>query len=459
MKSQQRGGVGRRLNDRTNHRLVVSPEGDRNLVRLEDARRDARIESRHGSPFREETERALDLHLCNLCIGGRCDTGNQVARKKPQRDLVRGVKHDRVARDQSLGYCGRHGGRDRVSDLQRLHRDRFQSAGRDFTLVRMIATHPASRPHRFGPCRKMDESAVHRNMNEDEHLDDLARGALDAAVGLGRELGLELSAPRILSNEQNLLVHLWPSPVVARVATRIAWSRPDPAAWLSREVAVATYAARNGGPVVPPTDLVDPGPHRVQGYDMSLWTYVDAGGELAAEAEVGEALGRLHRSLEGFPSLSLPEDLPVHAQIRNGLAALERESVIDRQTLDELRAMHQRYSGELAGFQGTRGVIHGDAHPWNLLRTDAGWRWTDMEETGSGPQEFDLAVLVSKVDDPRAALDAYASTMGRAAVELEILAPFQRIRELESVVWGLGMSVTDPSYREDAKARLDRLLQ
>jgi Ser/Thr protein kinase RdoA (MazF antagonist) len=305
----------------------------------------------------------------------------------------------------------------------------------------------------------MEESAFHRNMNDDEHLDDLARGALEAAVGLGRGLGLEVSTPRILSNEQNLLVQLWPSPVVARVATRIAWSRPDPAAWLSREVAVATYAARNGGPVVPPTDLVDPGPHHVQGHDMSLWTYVDADSELAAEAEVGEALGRLHRSLEGFPLHSLPEDLPVHAQIRNGLAALERENVIDSQTLEKLRAMHKRYSGELVGFEGTREVIHGDAHPWNLLRTDAGWRWIDMEEAGSGPQEFDLAVLASKVDDPRGALDAYASTVGRAAVELEILAPFQRIRELESVVWGLGMGVTDPSYREDAQARLDRLLQ
>ena len=296
-------------------------------------------------------------------------------------------------------------------------------------------------------------------MNEELRLDDLSRGALEAAEALGRELGLELGAPRVLANDQNLLVHLWPSAVVARVATRIAWSRPDPAAWLSRELAVATHAARNGGPVVPPTDLVDPGPHRMAGYDMSLWAYVDASGELASEAEVGEALGRLHRSFEGFPLPSLPKDLPVHAQIRNGLTALERESVIDGKTLGTLRSMHERYSEELAGIKGTHGVIHGDAHPWNLLKTDAGWRWIDMEETGSGPQEFDLAVLASKVDDPHSALDAYASTMGRAVVDLEALAPFQRIRELESVVWALGMGVTDPSYRKDANARLDRLLQ
>jgi Ser/Thr protein kinase RdoA (MazF antagonist) len=200
----------------------------------------------------------------------------------------------------------------------------------------------------------------------DQPLDPLARGVLHAALAVAREQGIQVLRPRVLSNEQNLLVHLAPAPVVARVATRIAWSRPDPAAWLAREVAVATYAAGNGGPVVPPTPLADPGPHRADGYSLTLWTYVRAGEELASEAEVGEALARLHLSLSDFPGTELPDRLPVHAQIENGLSALEREEVVDPPTIRALRARHEELSSELSGAQGTDGVLHGDAHPWNL---------------------------------------------------------------------------------------------
>jgi Ser/Thr protein kinase RdoA (MazF antagonist) len=290
-------------------------------------------------------------------------------------------------------------------------------------------------------------------------LDTLALGAVAAAIAVGRELGLEVSGPRVLANDQNLLLQLTPDPVVARVATRIAWSRPDPAAWLAREVAVASHAARNGGPVVPPTDLVEPGPHTRNGYALTLWTYVDTDEKLASEAEVGEALGQLHLSLIDFPRSALPDRLPVHAQIENGLAALTRDQIVDAGILKRLSAMHRQLSLELDLVNGTEGVIHGDAHPWNLLHTNAGWRWIDMEETGFGAQEFDLAVLASKVDDPTAALASYASTMGSAVAPAGMLAPFHRIRELETVVWGLGMAVTDASFRDTAEDRLRRLLE
>jgi Ser/Thr protein kinase RdoA (MazF antagonist) len=295
-------------------------------------------------------------------------------------------------------------------------------------------------------------------MNTQQKPDVIARGAFDAAIQVAREHGIEATQPRVLSDEQNLLLHLAPAPVVARVATRIAWSRPDPVAWLARELAVVAHAARNGGPVVPPTRLMDPGPHHRDGYDMSFWTYAPSTDRLASEAEVGEALARLHRSLHDYPVASLPDRLPVHAQIENGLAALAREHVEDDETLGALRVMHEQLSAALARIDGTNGVIHGDAHPWNLLLTDGEWRWIDLEETGFGPREFDLAVLATKVDDPDAAMSGYATTMGSPAPDPAALLPFQRIRELESVIWELGMAVTDPSYRDGARERLERLL-
>jgi hypothetical protein len=80
-----------------------------------------------------------------------------------------------------------------------------------------------------------------------------------AAVRLAQRLGLPHHEPLILSNRGNLLVHLAPAPVVARVATLTARSRRDPVAWLAREVAVAGYVASHDGPVVAPAE--EAGPH------------------------------------------------------------------------------------------------------------------------------------------------------------------------------------------------------
>ena len=295
-------------------------------------------------------------------------------------------------------------------------------------------------------------------MTGSKSLDALSQGALVAALRVAHEQEIRVDQPRVLSDEQNLIVHLSPSPVVARVATRIAWSRPDPAAWLAREVSVAAHVAKNGGPVVPPTPLADPGPHRRDGYDLTLWTHVPSGGETASEARVGEALAELHLCFRDYAG-SLPDRLPVHAQIENGLRALEREAILDAETIAALKALHYELSLELAGVRGTDGVLHGDAHPWNLLRTKGRWLWIDLEETGFGPQEFDLAVLASKVQDVDAALSGYASTVGRSVASRDALAPFQRIRDLGTVVWALGMAFLDPGgYREYAQKGLDQLL-
>lgn len=210
--------------------------------------------------------------------------------------------------------------------------------------------------------------------------------------------------------------------------------------------------------MVPPADLVDPGPHSDSGFDMTLWTFVRSSSDLAPEAVVGESLALLHLSLRDFPADRLPRELPVHAQIENGLSALRRQAIVDADTFGLLARLHEELSAVLAGIEGASGVIHGDAHPWNLLSTDAGWRWIDMEETGLGPQEFDLAVLASKVDNAEAALARYASVMGRPPTEERQLGPFQRIRELETVVWGLGMAATDPKYEKIARDRLARLV-
>ena len=292
----------------------------------------------------------------------------------------------------------------------------------------------------------------------------MTRAGLAAAVRVAREQGLPGDDPEVLSSRGNVIVHLRPAPVVARVATLTAWTRSDPLRWLAREVAVAGYAAGQGGPAVAPTALADPGPHRMDGLAVSLWTWVPPSPARPQPAEVGEALARLHLAAAGFPG-ELPLLSPLRALITEGLAALEREQAAAPAVLAALRERHDAILAELNGVTGPVLVLHGDAHAGNLLPADGarpgpGWLWIDLEETCRGPRAFDLAVLADHQGaDAGATLAAYAAVTGEPLPEPEVLALFTRARRLEGAVWTLGMAYQYPArYREPARFLLADVL-
>ena len=292
----------------------------------------------------------------------------------------------------------------------------------------------------------------------------MTHAGLAAAVGVAREQRLPGDDPEVLSSRGNVIVHLRPAPVVARVATLTAWTRSDPLRWLAREVAVAGYAAGQGGPAVAPTALADPGPHRMDGLAVSLWTWVPPSPARPQPAEVGEALARLHLAAAGFPG-ELPLLSPLRALITEGLAALEREQAAAPAVLAALRERHDAILAELDGVTGPVLVLHGDAHAGNLLPADGarpgpGWLWIDLEETCRGPRAFDLAVLADHQGaDAGATLAAYAAVTGEPLPEPEVLALFTRARRLEGAVWTLGMAYQYPArYREPARFLLADVL-
>ena len=292
----------------------------------------------------------------------------------------------------------------------------------------------------------------------------MTRAGLAAAVRVAREHGLPGDDPEVLSSRGNVIVHLRPAPVVARVATLTAWTRSDPLRWLAREVAVAGYAAGQGGPAVAPTALADPGPHRMDGLAVSLWTWVPPSPARPQPAEVGEALARLHLAAAGFPG-ELPLLSPLRALITEGLAALEREQAAAPAVLAALRERHDAILAELDGVTGPVLVLHGDAHAGNLMlaggaRPGPGWLWIDLEETCRGPRAFDLAVLADHQGaDAGATLAAYAAVTGEPLPEPEVLALFTRARRLEGAVWTLGMAYQYPArYREPARFLLADVL-
>jgi hypothetical protein len=95
-----------------------------------------------------------------------------------------------------------------------------------------------------------------------------------AAQAAAREHGVACDEAVRIAAGSNVLVHLKPAPVVARVMTGTAVVHDDAEQWLAREVAVGAFLAERTDPVVPPSDILPPRPHEQDGLWMTQWKFV-----------------------------------------------------------------------------------------------------------------------------------------------------------------------------------------
>ena len=105
--------------------------------------------------------------------------------------------------------------------------------------------------------------------------------AAEAAVKVAARLGVRCTDPVILADGANVIVYLSPAPVVAKVAASTPAVRPEPAAWLQRELDVTRFLAGRGAPVVAPSPEVPATVYHGDGQVMSFWQYVDSSGGAA----------------------------------------------------------------------------------------------------------------------------------------------------------------------------------
>lgn len=222
----------------------------------------------------------------------------------------------------------------------------------------------------------------------------MSESAVRAAVEVAAEHGLRSDDPIVLRDAWHVLVHLRPLPLVARVSSGRPYPEGPPEEGVVCELEVASHAARVGAPVVPPSGLLDPGPHRHGGHVVTFWQYVAAKREVEPVA-AGEGLRAIHEALVDYegelPSLHT-DDL---ARITDSL-----EPSADVELLREVGLREPT---------GRTQALHGDAHLANCL---PGPLWHDFETACRGPRELDLAALalsarVRADDASRIALAAY----------------------------------------------------
>jgi hypothetical protein len=207
--------------------------------------------------------------------------------------------------------------------------------------------------------------------------------AVDAAVSLAAAHGVRVTDPVVLLDGSNLLLHLRPAPIVARVPAVTARFRHGDA-WLRREVAVAGFLHDAGAPVVAPSRELPPGPHARDGQLMTFFEYARAvDGPLDAR-EAGRRLRLCHDALRGYPG-----ELPRHALLE------EARALVDVLDLPDDRAGPLRHAGariraRLDALDPELRPVHGDGDLRNVIQTESGPLWNDWEDACLAPLAWDL---------------------------------------------------------------------
>lgn len=212
-------------------------------------------------------------------------------------------------------------------------------------------------------------------------------------MALAADHGLRVGEPVVLADLFSLMVHLRPAPVVARVSTCMPKVRTPIEDWLGLEIAVTTFLAEQGAPVVAPSRELPPGPHRRDGFAISFWTYLRPDPDrMPTPADCSAMLVDLHAVLRSYPGelpLLCADDIP------RGLELLDRDAVLNeadrrrvRHTAERLRPLWHEPTGDVQ-------PLHGDAHPGNIIATRDGLVWIDFEDVCRGPLEWDLATLMA----------------------------------------------------------------
>jgi hypothetical protein len=276
-------------------------------------------------------------------------------------------------------------------------------------------------------------------------MDALSRRAIAAAVLVAQRHGVRCDVPEVLADGSNVLVHLAPAPVVARVATTTGLVRKPAQQWLALDLDLAGYLAAQGFPVVPPSKELPPGPHLQDGLALTFWKFIDHDRNYVATAEeVGPFLHELHSVLRGYRG-EMRQLSPV-TEIPQWLDEVERWGAI---TGDDMAMLRRGYAGiatSIAALKLPEQPLHGDSHRKNVLRNGRSLLWTDFEDACLGPVAWDVACFIrTSGEDRETALADYGSSF-----ELQQLSPFFDARDLQGALWGTILSTRFEDRRERA---------
>jgi hypothetical protein len=211
-----------------------------------------------------------------------------------------------------------------------------------------------------------------------------ARRAMTASVSVAAAHGLTVDDVTVLHDSNKLTLRLLPCDVLARVA-------PVAHQVAQFEIELAQRLAEAGSPVAALEPRVEPRVYQRDGFDVTLWTYYEpVTHREVSPADYASALERLHAGMRTL-DVRTPHFTDRVEQAQQLVASRDRTPALvdaDRELLgDTLRGLRRAITERGVGEQ----VLHGEPHPGNVLTTENGLLFVDLETCCRGPVEFDLA--------------------------------------------------------------------
>ena len=219
-----------------------------------------------------------------------------------------------------------------------------------------------------------------------------ASRAMAAAMSTASSLDLTVDDAIVLHDSNKLTLRLLPCDVLARVA-------PVALQVSQFEVELAQRLAESGCPVAALEHRVDPRVYERDGFVVTLWTYYEpATPQEVSPADCASALERLHTGMRKL-DIPAPHFTDRVEQAQQLVASRDRTPALadaDRELLgDTLRGLRRVIGDRGAAEQ----LLHGEPHPGNMLSTESGLLFIDLETCCRGPVEFDLAHAPEEVSE------------------------------------------------------------
>jgi hypothetical protein len=192
----------------------------------------------------------------------------------------------------------------------------------------------------------------------------------------------------------------------------------------------------------------------------TVWREGPADRDSVLDEELSRVLLRIHR-IEATPPPELPDWEPL-TRIR---ARIAQADGVDPWTLELLTNLCDELESLVADLARCTpllppGIIHGDLHPGNLIRTDEGPVVCDLDEVVIGPREWDLAVAAVhslRFTGDTSGLTTLERVHGVDVTRWEGFEALRRIRELQLVTSVLPVLRSNPVLRPQWEIRLDSL--
>jgi len=270
--------------------------------------------------------------------------------------------------------------------------------------------------------------------------------AINAAQVIAEEHGVKRGSPVILKDSNNTIVHLTPQPIVAKVSVEKRFRQRSSS--LEREVLVASLLAEAGAPVVRPANTLPPGPHHVNGVELTFWEFCphdpdadipasEAGSSLRV---VHELLNDIHSKLPPLPTFTLQID-----EADSLLRVPENVPLLPEKDRLFLCELYRTISADIGMASLDYQPLHGECHLNQAISSSSGVRWLDFEAACLGPKEWDLAAL------DQTGVTAYGT------VDPSLLALLRTARLFCIVTWCWTQPDRASEVREAAEYHLEHL--